>query len=307
MPSPSVIPIACAVNRSYVLPLAVLLESIKQHLRPGFRAELYLIHTGIPQSSLAVISSILETHSIILTEAQLSAAPQAPPFPREASAPLLLPELLPPSVERVLFLDADMLVLDDLANLWETPPDQHVLAGAVDAAVPLCSAPRGVKGWQALGIPPAAPYFNCGVLLIHLGRWREREVTRRAHQYLKTTREPVDYLHQEALNAVLWDDWQLLPERWNLLASRAGRPHDPTASQAWRQPGIVHFAGRMKPWRAPIGGPFNAPYQQVLERMLLLIPAGPSTVRDRLCSLYDRYLRAALYPLEQYLWRRRLL
>jgi lipopolysaccharide biosynthesis glycosyltransferase len=307
MPVPSVIHIACAVNRSYVLPLAVLLESIKQHLRADFRPQLYLIHTGIPKSSLDVISSIIETHSIILSEEQLSAAPQAPPFPREASAPLLLPELLPPALERILFLDADMLVLDDLAKLWETPLDQHVLAGAVDVAVPLCSAPRGVKGWPALGIPPDTPYFNCGVLLIHLGRWREREVTRRAHQYLKTTSEPIDYLHQEALNAVLWDDWQPLHERWNLLASRAGRPYDPTASQAWRQPGIVHFAGRMKPWRAPIGGPFNAPYQQVLERVLPLIPAGPPTVRDRWYSLYDRYFRAALYPLEQYLWRRRLL
>jgi lipopolysaccharide biosynthesis glycosyltransferase len=305
MPSSS-IPIACAVNRSYVLPLAVMLESLKQCLRPPLHAELYLIHAGIPQSSLTAISSIIETHSIVLSEAQLNAAPRDPRFPREAAVPLLLPELLPGALERVLFLDADMLVLGDLANLWETPLDQHVVAAVADSAVPLCSSARGVKGWQALGIPGDAAYFNGGVLMIHLGRWRQREVTRRAHQYLGATQEPIDFLHQEALNAVLWDDWKSLDPRWNLLASRAGRPFDRTASEAWQQPGIVHFAGRMKPWRAPIGGPFNAPYQEALGRMLKFVPPEPPSLRDRFCSFYDRYLRAALYPVEQYLWRQRL-
>ncbi len=210
-------------------------------------------------------------------------------------------------VERVLFLDADLLVMRDVAELWETPLDERVLAAAPDAAVPLCSAPRGVKGWQALGIPHDAAYFNCGVLLIHLGRWRERNVTQRALRYFENTREPIDFLHQEALNAVLWDDWKRLDPRWNLLASRAGRSFDRSGREDWKRPGIVHFAGRMKPWRAAIGGPFNAPYQRALADVLPLLSPEPADWMDRFVSLYDRHLRAVLYPLEQYLWRRRFL
>ena len=290
-----------------MLPLVVLLESLTQHLRPGVEPVLYLIHARMPPGALAAISSKVETHSIVPSEAQLAAAPRSPHFPPEASIPLLLAELLPGGLERVLFLDADMLVLDDVATLWETPLGPHVLAAAPDGAVPFCSAARGVKGWQSLGIPRDAPYFNGGVLMIDLARWRERDVTRRALAYLETTREPIDFLHQEALNAVLWDDWKQLDARWNLLASLAGRTYERAVSEAWRHPGIVHFAGRMKPWRAPIGGPFNAPYQQSLERVLPLITPEPPTLRDRFHSVYDRYLRAALYPLEQYLWRQRLI
>jgi lipopolysaccharide biosynthesis glycosyltransferase len=303
---PSTLPIACAINQAYALPLAVMLESLKQHLRPGVHPVLYLIHAGLPPSVLAAISSIVETHSIIPSDAQLSAAPRDARFPPEASVPLLIPEFLPPTLERVVFLDADTLVLEDLANLWETPLGRHVLAAAPDGAVPRCSAPRGVKGWQAMGIPPDAPYFNCGVLIMHLERWREREVTRRAHRYLETTREPIDFLHQEALNAVLWDDWQPLDVRWNLLASLAGRSHASPAPEP-RRPGIVHFAGRLKPWRAPVGGPFDAPYRDVLARVLPLIPPEPPTMRDRLYSVYDRHLRTTLHPVERYLWTRRLL
>jgi len=306
MPS-AVLPIVCAINHSYVLPLAVMLESLKQHLRANWRPVLYLLHTGIPQARLSIISSIIDMHSIIPSNPQIAAAPCDAHFPAEASFLLLIPDLLPNDIQRVLFLDADMLVLDDVMKLWVTPLDECVLAAVPDTAVPYCSAPRGVNGWQTLGIPADAPYFNGGVLVVDLERWRQGEVTRRVSEYFKTTREPIDFLHQGVLNALLWNHWKRLDSRWNLLASVAGRPYDKTASEAWRQPGIVHFAGRMKPWRAPIGGPFDVAYRKVLESLLPLIPSEPSSMRDRFHSLYDRYLRSALYPVEQYLWRRRLL
>src|SRR5579862_2397997 len=184
---PNSIVIACAINQSYVLPLTVMLDSLKEHLRPGVRPILYLIHSGIPQQSLAALHSLVETHSIVPSAAQLSAAVRSARFPQEASFPLLLPEVLPPNLDRVLFLDADTLVLEDLATLWETPLDRHVLAAVPDSAIPFCSSVRGVKNWRARGILSDAPYFNAGVLLIDLPRCRELNVTRRVHQYFETT------------------------------------------------------------------------------------------------------------------------
>jgi lipopolysaccharide biosynthesis glycosyltransferase len=110
------------------------------------------------------------------------------------------------------------------------------------------------------------------------------------------------------LNAVLWDDWQTLDPRWNLLASHAGRRREESdGSQAWRQPGIVHFAGRMKPWKAPVGGPFNEPYQEALAQVRPHFPPDAPTLSEHLQSLYDRHLRSALYPFERYLWKQRLI
>lgn len=301
------LPIACAIDDSYVLPLSVMLESLKSHLRPSFLPVLYLMHSGIPQHSLDAISALVETHSIVPSDAQILSAPCARRFPRESAFLLLLPEVLPSNLERILFLDADLLVLEDLASLWETPMGSHVVAAAPDAAVPRCSGPRGVKGWRKFGIPREAAYFNAGVLLVNLVRWRQREVSKRVRHYFETTREPIDFLHQEALNAVLWDDWQPLHPRWNLLASLAGRSYERPSSEAWRQPGIVHFAGRMKPWRAPIGGPFNRPYRNVLDRMRPHFPPAPPALRDHLYSLYDRYFRNVFYVAEQYLWRQRVI
>jgi len=305
--SSKILPIASAINDSYLLPLMVTLESLKQRLSPGYQLELYLIHSGMTQDGIDLISSIVTTHSMLPSHLQLASMPYDSKFPREAAFPLLLAELLPESLERVLFLDADLLVMDDLSEIWEFPLDDCVVAAVTDSAVPLCSSPRGVKGWQGLGIPADAAYFNGGVLLIHLARWRQREITAKVDRYLKTTSEQIDFLHQEAMNAVLWNEWKSLDARWNLLASHAGRLHRRSASDSWRHPGIVHFAGRMKPWRSQVGGPFNEPYQEILRILSHLVAAKPSTIRDQMNSAYDRFFRAALYPLEQYMWRKRLI
>ena len=301
------LPIACAINSEYVLPLLVMLASLKEHLRASHQPVLYLIHRGLHGSQLSAISRLVETHSIVPHPESVSAVPRHARLPPEAACPLLLPDLLPETLERILFLDADLLVLDDLARLWETPIGERVLAAAQDAAIPLCSSPRGVKRRGELGIPGDAIYFNCGVMLISLSRWREREVTRRAYAYLRDAGSEVDFLHQEALNAVLWRDWLPLDRRWNLLGSLAGRPWERPASVNWRNPGIVHFAGRFKPWRAPMGGPFARRYDGYLSQAIQWVPAIETTLRDRLLGLYDRHLRSCFYSGERALWNRRLL
>jgi lipopolysaccharide biosynthesis glycosyltransferase len=284
-----------------------MLESLREHLSPRWTAHLHLLHAGLPPASLNLIAARIDCHPIELTAAQLASAPRAANFPPEASTPLLLGDLLPASLDRVLFLDADTLVLDDLSELWRLPLDSQVLGATQDAALPLVSSPRAVKNWQALGIPPSTPYFNAGVLLIDLERWRRLDVCRLVRGYFDSTRETIDFLHQEALNAVLWNRWLHLDVRWNLLASHAGRSYGRIPAEALRHPGIVHFAGRMKPWRAPVGGPFNAAYQQVVARLRPELPPDPVLLQDLLGSLYDRYFRSALFPLEQFLWRRRLI
>lgn len=301
------IPIACAINSDYVLPLLVMLTSLQEHLRPSYQPVLYLVHRGVSEDLMAAISRLVETHSIVPSPETVAAIPSHVHFPPEAAYPLLLPELLPVTLDRILFLDADLLVLDDLARLWETSTGERMLAAAPDAAIPLCSSPRGVKKRGELGIPEDAVYFNCGVMLMRLAEWRKRKITRLANGYLQNVGREVDFLHQEALNAILWDDWHPLEGRWNLLASLAGRPYAQSGSGNWKNPGIVHFAGRFKPWRMSVGGPFDRQYSVFLSRATQWVPAVKPSLRTKLLSLYDRHLRNSLYSFERVLWNRGLI
>jgi lipopolysaccharide biosynthesis glycosyltransferase len=287
--------LATAFDERYLTPARVMIDSLVAHLPDGTRPVLHVAHSSLSPTVQEQVASLVETRFLTPSADLAATIPRHPRLPAEAAYPLLLPELLP-DLERVLFLDADLLVCDDVSPLWQTCLDGRAVAAVTDAAVERCSAQRGVTDWRRLGIPAAHAYFNGGVLLIDLRAWRERDVTARTLAYLESHFDAAAFLHQGALNAVLWDDWLALDPRWNMLASVAGRRGDGAA------PGIVHFAGRMKPWLGPVGGPYEAPYLRALER--LGIARRPPDARRRALGLYDRLLRDTVYPFERRLWRR---
>jgi lipopolysaccharide biosynthesis glycosyltransferase len=300
------ITVACSIDDRYAVPLAVMLESLVACLPPSRRPRVYLLERSLSRANCEAIGSLVELHPIPLSGPCLDRLPRDHRYPPEAAAMLFLPELLPAEIDRVLFLDADMLVLDDIGPLWEHDLAGRSWAAAIDPAIPLCRSPRGVPRSIARGIPADAAYCNAGVMLVDLQAWRRRGVAERALDFLAQSDDRVEFLHQEALNATGWNDWTRLDPRWNLPAT-AGRWFDQTPDSAADRPGIVHFAGRLKPWRTQIGGRFAGLYARMLTRVRDRLPLQRGTMRDHLGGLYDRTLREWCYPCERFLWERRLL
>ena len=160
-----------------------MLVSLKAHLNDCYPPVLFVFNTRIGAEQLRTIAALVETQSIVPSPVATNMLPRSPRFMAETAFPLLLSDLLPDSLERVLFLDADMLVLDDIAKIWETDISNSSVAAVVDQAIPLCPSPRGVKDRSSLGIPDSAPYFNAGVMFVNLTRWRRLNVPARASEY----------------------------------------------------------------------------------------------------------------------------
>jgi lipopolysaccharide biosynthesis glycosyltransferase len=298
--------IACCVSEPYALPLAVMLSSLVARLDAHARVELHLLHGDLSDSCLDAIGSIVDTHPIKVAVDDRRLIPVDRHFPWEAAAPLLLPTVLPAHIGRVLFIDADMLVLDDISPLWHADLSGRAIGAVTDAAIPLCRSPRGVKRWRERGIPADAPYFNAGVMLMDLRAWRERQITHRAIGYLRESSGAVDFFHQEALNATAWNDWSCLGPRWNIAASE-GRPFHRSDSGAACPPALVHFSGRMKPWRFRTGSRFDADYRRALAQVSARGWDRTPRLREQALGLYDRTFRRALYPVERALWAMRVI
>lgn len=293
--------IACCIGDSYTLPLAVMLSSLVGRLSGHSRAELHLLHGDLSDACLRTIGSIIDTTPIPVSAEHTRLIPPDRRFPWEAAAPLLLPKVLSRDIDRVLFIDADVLVLDDISPLWHADLRGRAIGAVADAAIPLCRSPRGVRRWRERGIPPDASYFNAGVMLMDLHAWRERQIADRAIGYLREVGGTADFFHQEALNGVAWNDWSPLDLRWNMHASQDRSPGRRDAVNV-SAPAIVHFSGRMKPWRFRTGSRFDAEYQRALERAGVHEWRTAPSLRDRILGLYDRNLRGTLYPLERALW-----
>ena len=119
-------------------------------------------------------------------------------------ARLLIPLVLPTWVSRVLYLDADLLVLGALAPLWEMDTDGSVLGAVADHGVNLLIDEGRASG---LGVPQVRDYFNAGVLLIDLDQWRQKQISEIALEYLE--RHPDSpYSDQDALNVACDGQWK---------------------------------------------------------------------------------------------------
>ena len=162
---------------------------------------------------------------------------------------LQLVDLLPDSVERVLYLDADTLgTSPGLEALFATDLDGKTIGAVRDAftrrmgdhgALPLLAELDGIDRQDL--------YFNSGVLLIDTRAWRGREVRRRAERYLEASAGTRRFPDQDALNVACHGDWHRLDKRWNhMMAWRLEGDEPDSLSQAV----IIHSAGPLKPWHS---------------------------------------------------------
>lgn len=160
-------------------------------------------------------------------------------------------------LDRVLYLDCDLLVLDDLAPLWNA--DLHRKC----AGVVLDPSTRH----HDIGLPKGTPYFNAGVMLMDLRKWRAEGYTKKVADKLYELGDRAWERDQDGLNAVLYNDRHFLDGRWNLQS------HAVAAAQQQRKnprlslrPAIVHFTGNLKPWNYKSSNPFKSDYYRYLNR-----------------------------------------
>lgn len=176
---------------------------------------------------------------------------------------IFIPEILPESEERVLYLDCDLVVQGDIAPLWESDLGDKVI-GAV-------KNPYFVRH-DDLEMPAEADYFNAGVLLLNLKRWRERHATAQLIDFIERHHAHLYAHDQDALNAVFLNDFAALPPQWNFQTSMLWcEPERLDLSyEAFRRllqdPLVIHYTTPSKPWHFRNTHPHKEVYYQYLKR-----------------------------------------
>jgi lipopolysaccharide biosynthesis glycosyltransferase len=135
-------------------------------------------------------------------------------------------------------------VLDDLGPIWDLDLDGGVLGAVLDERLDTYIK-MGESSLAGPPLPRVRDYFNAGVLLIDLAKWREKRIPENALEYLEQCPHSV-YMDQDALNAACDGLWKKLDPRWNYYQIDLEKPvSDLTAAE---RPGIFHFHGCLKPW-----------------------------------------------------------
>lgn len=154
---------------------------------------------------------------------------------------LFIAELLPLEIDKILYLDCDIVVMGPLKNLWELKIDNYALA-ACDPLDKTFAIENRV--YERLSIPLQYGYFNAGVLLINIEYWRTKNVQQWLLQFAESKFNNIIYHDQDILNAVLYDQVLFFEERFNMQ-----RTHDINENdEAFWNAAIVHFSSSPKPW-----------------------------------------------------------
>ena len=183
------------------------------------------------------------------------------PLTKAAYYRILLPEIIDKSIDKILYLDCDMIVVGSVRELFEIELDSFALAATKDC-MPFNSHHR-----KQLQFESDERSFCSGIMMINLKYWREHNSTEALLEYSRRERGEIFLHDQDALNYVFKKQWFLLPPKWNKPAQSYMPDVNDTAYfdvyEYVHEPIIIHFSSDAKPW-------FNIkfPYSKLYRKFL---------------------------------------
>lgn len=189
-------------------------------------------------------------------------------------ARLFVASMLPEDIERVLYLDCDMIVCQDLHTLWGCELEGAILGAVQDSVNP--------RTKTSVGMLENEPYFNAGMLLIDLKKWRNEKVELQCLNFIERKSGSVTHHDQGVLNGVLRGRIFRLPLKNNVMTihyiysrTRALKYFHEQAefytereiAEAKIHPTILHFTPSFtcRPWIKGCRHPMKNIYWKTLE------------------------------------------
>ena len=170
-------------------------------------------------------------------------------------ARLFLDKLLPQEVDRILYLDGDTLVLEDLGSFYYRDLGDKVIG--------MCPEPTVDKSRKEFLALKEHPYHNSGVLLIDLKKWRREEIGKKVIEFYQFHEGKLFAPDQDALNGALKEQIFTLPICFNYFniydvypyktLSELSKPTKFMSQEDFnhfrKAPTIIHYLGEERPWR----------------------------------------------------------
>ncbi len=149
--------------------------------------------------------------------------------------------------ERVIYLDSDLVIKKDLSNLFQTNLNDYVIGvsgiGNIDWALER-------EFYLSIGLEKEAKYFNAGVMVIDLDKWRKLNITEKCFEFADRYPNKLFAADQTVLNYVFYkNNFFELDKSYNHGLYPYSNPVDPQECDS-----IFHFVGSPKPW--DFGGEF---------------------------------------------------
>lgn len=256
-------------DQNYIRPFEVMIKSlVTTNANETFHV--WLLHSEIPIEKLQALHEFCSEQRVTLTPIKVDRAifehaPISKQYPQEMYYRLLAPLLLPESMDKVLYIDPDILVINSVRPLWDIDLQDHAFAAASHSGVfDLMSDVNRVRLGQE------HDYYNSGVILMDLRKARELVCAQDIFDYVAEHAAELLLPDQDVFNALYGDDtlqiddtiWNFDPRYFSAYRLRSNGQCD----MDWLMQNTVflHFCGKRKPWKATYSSRFAALYKHYM-------------------------------------------
>lgn len=235
------ITVVCVCDNHYAILLAALIKSVESNHQTSEKLNFYVVEDGVSEKNKQRITSSVNPEMITINWlAMADCLPKDAKLPVDRSnlplniyARLFIPYFIPKTIKKVIFLDVDMIMLEDISRLWNTDLEGNIVGAVQDQFIQIVSRWGGVANYEELGIPADNKYFNSGLMVMDIEKWEAADITNRVIKCVSDYKEHAFFPDQYGLNAILASSWKVLDPLWNRFAySEEERPF------------LIHFTGR---------------------------------------------------------------
>lgn len=249
-PLPSPIHIALTFDDNFWAPAFALARSIALTTARKRDLVFHLIHDHLRSERRSDFARLIEEFGVRIAHYELSEHAEFNAVCRQLPvdkrlhtvmyARLLIDRILPPGIERVIYLDCDTMVLAPIETLYEHEMGDKPIAAVMDPLRLVNMLGRDMREKTGL-FDGTTPYFNSGVLLIDMAHFAQKRIPERIEDFRRTGVLEKLYFDQDMLNLIFADQWYPLHWRFNVM--------DPRVAHQAMDPWILHYTGHSRPWK----------------------------------------------------------
>lgn len=247
-------------DKKYIIQSTVMLQSVFNNNNNV--SQIFLLSTDINLDDLKVLINLCKKynsklHLISIDETELNIYDKIGPWSKYTFIKILIPRVIPKEIKKAIFLDVDMIVLDNLNTVYTQCSDEKSLYGVEDI-------PFSILHKDRCGIDYDSPYINSGFMVINLDKWREAYNKGQFEEFVKKNKGKMPFINdQDVINYVFQHDIGCLPYRYNVTNQAFGlhnkiiKKYPSVWKEGRKNPAIIHFTNSRKPWVPEVCHPYK--------------------------------------------------
>lgn len=256
------------LNKNYLPYLIILLKSILK-TNPNKEFTIFIISKEIDNQDVATVEEALKTplmkfELLHFDESLLIGAPTSSRYPLEIYYRIFAAKVLPSTVSRILYLDPDIVVINQLDSLYNLDFEGNYFIGATHIR-------KVLRKFNQIRVRAhkSAPYINTGVMVMNIELLRNEQVVDEVYEYINKYKRYFTLPDQDIIFGLYGHKIKLVDYLKYNLSDRMLSLYNLRTSEkldlAWvkKHSVVIHYCGRNKPWRPKYRGILNVFYDEI--------------------------------------------